>query len=266
MIIKIKENKFGLLIHQMLIKEDSTNYPIFGSGSHAVNYKPYIDSINKIQNLHTDRYKDYELEEAWNDWKNTGFDKNSQEYFIYLSKFKNFMFMGAEDGGNGFLRNVSYVADRINGPFHTFILDPKWIASLNSNPNYKYSYLNSNKIGDEWQCFYTTVLKLYQNPAIWNDFFFNPVFKEYAQKFFRARDRLSDLFKKNPEEYKATYSKILPIKEYAELNKFVGIIDKIYDEAKKNVVGWEIRDRKNQKEDLFYNPPQNDGNEDEEDY
>ena len=44
----------------------------------------------------------------------------------------------------------------------------------------------------------------------------------------------------------------------------VGILDKIYDETGKNIVGWEIRDRKNQKEDLFYNPPK--FNDDEEDY
>ena len=142
----------------MLIKEDATNYPVFGKGANMVNYKPYITTISKIQNLHSDRYKDYELEEAWNDWKKTGCDKNSQEYFIYISKFKNFMF-----GMGGFLRNLSYVGDRLNGPLHSLLLDPKWVNSLNGKPNWKYSDLNSGEGGDEFHCFYTTVLKLFQN-------------------------------------------------------------------------------------------------------
>jgi hypothetical protein len=252
MIIKIKENKFGLLLSQMLIKEDVTKYPVFGKGANMVDYKTFINTLSKIQNLHSDRYKDYELEEAWNDWKQTGYNKNSQEYFIYTSKFKNFMF-----GMGGFLRNISYVIDRLSGPLHSQILDPKWVMALNGKPDWKYSNLNSSEGSEDWQCFYTTILKLYQNPAIWNDFFFNPIFKEYAQKFFKIRDKLSDLFKEDQISYKTNYSPLLPTKEYAELNKFVGVIDKIYDKARKNVIGWEIRNRANQKEDLFYNQETN---------
>jgi len=247
MIIRINEKKLDLFLSQMLIKEGVTNYPVFGKSGNMVDYKPHIIALSKIQNLHSDRYKDYELEEAWNDWKNVGFDKNTQQYSYYASKFKAFMF-----GVGGFLRNVSYVADRLNGPLHSLLLDPNWAQSLNGKPNWSYSNLNSPEGSEGWQCFYTTILKLYQNPAIWNDFFFNPMFDEYAQKFFKIRDTLSDLFKEDQAKYKANYSPLLPLKEYAELNKFVGIIDKVYDEAKKNVIRWEIRDRKNQKEDLFF--------------
>ena len=171
--IIINENAFKK-IQNIILKEAISSGPIFGKGRSLTNYKPYLDSISKIENLHTDRYKDYELENALNDWKNTGFDKNSDEYLIYLSKFKNFMF-----GTGGFLRNINYVADRLNGPLHSLILDPKWVQSLNGKTSWKYSDLNSGQNGDEFHCFYTTILKLFQNPAIWNDFFFNPVLSEY---------------------------------------------------------------------------------------
>ena len=257
--IILSENNFKK-IKRFIIKEVLNSAPIFGNRD---NYSGHLKTLEKISNLHTDRYKDYNLEESWNNWKNTGFEKDNTEYYTYLSNFKRFMFGGNEGDNKGFLGNVSYVTDRLGGQLHTFILDPQWVSSVNSKPDYKYSDLNSNKEGDDWQCFYTTILKLYQNPAIWNDFFFNPEFKQYSQKFFKIRDKLSDLFKENPEEYKATYAQILPKKEYAELNKFVGIIDKIYDETGKKIIGWEIRDKKNQMEDLFYNPPKYDDEEDE---
>lgn len=256
--IILSENTFKK-IKRLIIKEAITNAPMFGKHD---DYTGHLKTLEKISNLHTDRYKDYELEESWNNWKNTGFNKNCKEYNIYLSNFKRFMFGGKEGENKGFLGNVSYVIDRLNGPLHSFILDPNWVNAVNNTPNYRYSDLKSTKEGDDWQCFYTTILKLYQNPAIWNDFFFNPEFKEYSQRFFKIRDKLSDLYKQNPEEYKATYTQILPKKEYAELNKFVGIIDKAYDKAGK-LIGWEIRNKVNQKEDLFYNPPKYDEEEDE---
>ena len=172
--IKLSEQKLNIFLSKML---NEAVQPTFGNGSSSINYKPYLDSISKIKNLHNDRYKDYELDEAWNDWKNIGYDKNSQEYYIYVSKFKNFMF-----GTGGFLRNLSYVGDRLNGPLHSLLLDPKWVSSLNGKPEWKYSNLNSGEGGDEFHCFYTTILKLFQNPAIWNDFFFNPLFSKEKAK------------------------------------------------------------------------------------
>ena len=243
MIIKIKENKFGLLLSQMLIKEDVTNYPIFGKGPSMINYKPYITSISKIENLHSDRYKDYELEEAWNNWKKTGCDKNSQEYFIYISKFKNFMF-----GMGGFLRNLSYVGDRLNGPLHSLLLDPKWVNSLNGKPNWRYSDLNSGEGGDEFHCFYTTILKLFQNPAIWNDFFFNPIFENDRKKYDNIRKKITDLMKANKEAYETQYKPLIPIKEYRELNFFM---NEINQETKK------IEKGMNCKPELFYNQETN---------
>jgi hypothetical protein len=256
--IILSENSFKK-IKKLIIKEAISSGPIFG----RINYAGDLATLATVKNLHTDRYKDYNLEESWNNWKNTGFDKNCTEYYTYLSNFKRFMFGGNDGDNKGFLGNVSYTIYRTNCTFDELLLDSNWVKSVNSKRYYKYSDLNSNNGGDNWQCFYTTILKLYQNPAIWNDFFFNPEFKQYSQKFFKIRDRLSDLFKENPTNYKEKYSPLLPKKEYFELNKFVGVLDKIYDETGREVIGWEIRDKKNQMEDLFYNPPKYDDEEDE---
>lgn len=239
MVIKINENKLDLFLSQMLIKESATEYPVFGNGSHAINYKPYINSINKIKNLHVDRYKDYELEEAWNKWKNTGFDKNTQEYFIYVSRFKNFML-----GTGGFLGNISYVCDRLNGPLHSLLLDPKWVTSLNGKPDWKYSNLNSNENGDEFHCFYTTILKLFQNPAIWNDFFFNPLFSNEKKKYDDIRSKITNALKTNKE----LYSQLLPMDEYRKLNFFMNEINQETKKIEKGI---------NCKPELFYNQETN---------
>lgn len=214
MLIRINENKLRVLFSQML-KEAINSAPTFGSGARSINYKTYLDALNGISNLHTDRYKDYELEDAYKEWENTGFDKNSQEYLIYISKFKNFMF-----GSSGFLRNLSYISDRIGGPLHSFLLDPKWVSALNGKPNWRYSDLNSGMGGDDWQCFYTTVLKIYQNPAIWNDFFFNPIFEEYKNKFDSVVEKIDEQINNNLERFKTTYKPLLP-KEYGQLKNFI---------------------------------------------
>ena len=230
--IKIKEEKLRLFVSQML---NEVNYPTFGNGSNSINYKPYIDSISKIENLHKDRYKDYELEEAWNNWKAKGYNKNCDEYVIYISKFKNFMF-----GNGGFLRNVSYVADRLNGPLHSLLLDPKWVTSLNGKPNWKYSDLNSGEGGDDFHCFYTTVLKLFQNPAIWNDFFFNPLFANDKRKYDNIRVKITSILKTNKEQY----IQLLPIDEYKQLNYFMNEINQDTKKIEKGM---------NRKPEMFYN-------------
>lgn len=237
MIIKINENKINLLLKE-IINED--NYPTFGNGSHAINYKPYLNGMSKISNLHTDRYKDYELEESWNNWKKKGCDKNSEEYYIYISNFKKFMF-----GTGGFLRNLSYVGDRLNGPLHSLILDPKWVSSLNGKPNWRYSDLNTGEGGDEFHCFYTTVLKLFQNPAIWNDFFFNPVFANDKGKYDSIRAKITNIMKTNKESYETQYKPLLPMDEYRQLNFFMNEINKETKKVEKGL---------NAKPELFYTP------------
>lgn len=237
--IILSENTFKK-IKNIMIKEAMSSTPEFGTPGKGgyIHYGSYLDSLNKIPNLHSDRYKDYELDSAYKDWKNTGYDKNSEEYLIYLSRFKHFMF-----GDGGFIRNVSYTLDRLNGPLHSLLLDPKWVTSLNGKPNWKYSDLNSGQGGDEFHCFYTTVLKLFQNPAIWNDFFFNPLFSEAKNKYDAVRAKITDLMKKEKDLYDTKYKQLIPMEEYRQLNFFM---NEINQETKKVEKGL------NAKPELFY--------------
>lgn len=237
--ISISENKFRIVLSQIL-KEAIQKAPVFGSGRHITDYSPVFQELAKIENLHKDRYKDYELEDAWNEWKNVGCDKHSNEYFIYISKFKNFMF-----GNGGFLRNLSYVADRTNGPLHLAILDNQWSRSLVGTKDWKYSDVNSGNGGDEFHCFYTTVLKLFQNPAIWNDFFFNPLFAKDKAKYDSIRIKITNIMKSNKESYETQYKPLLPLEEYKQLNFFM---NEVNQETKKVEKGL------NCKPELFYEP------------
>ena len=237
--ININEKRFNIFLSQIL-KESISKAPVFGKGRYITDYSPVFKELEKIENLHTDRYKDYELEDSWNDWKNTGYNKQSDEYIIYLSKFKNFMF-----GNGGFLRNLSYVADRTNGPLHLALLDNQWSRSLVNTKNWRYSDLNSGNGGDEFHCFYTTVLKLFQNPAIWNDFFFNPVFAKEKAKYDGVRAKITNIMKTNKEAYETQYKPLLPMEEYRQLNMFMNEINQETKKVEKGI---------NCKPELFYDP------------
>ena len=169
-----------------------------GYGRSEINYSELLRSLDKVPNLHTDRYKDYALLEAYDAWGKVNFDKSTKEYAVWASHLKRFM-----DYLNGHLH---YVNDKKNDNIGTFtfyrvVLDPKWVKSVVVN----------NK--DEWECIYTTILKIYKNKPIWNDLFFNPIFEEMKTTF--------DLIKKSVMKDFLTYKKILPIKEYAEISTFI---------------------------------------------
>ena len=235
--IYLSETTFKTLKKIMYNEAIGPKAPVFGKGRYTTDYSPTFIEMGKVPNLHTDRYKDEELDESWKNWQATGYDKNTDEYFIYISDFKDFMF-----GESGFLRHLSYVADRIQGPLHSAILDKEWTRSLVGTKDWKYSKLNRSG-GDEYQCFYTTILKLYQNPAIWNDFFFNPLFKEYKDKYDSIRAKLNNILKTDRESYENNYKPLLPMEEYRELNFFMNEMNK---ETKK------IEKGLNNRPDLYY--------------
>ena len=238
-----------------LIKEDSrVKAPVFGSGRGRVDYTSVLGNIAKIANLHTDRYKDNALDSAWREWANTGYNKNTEEYLAYRQAFINFMFGKYGDiqdgnGSEGFIHHIKYTLERLkNVPLHSMILDPKWSESLVKTNKWKYgggSYMG----GDEFNCFYTTILKIFQNPAIWNDFFFNPLFAEYKGMYDYARKKVLEGLKTNREQYLA----LLPQKEYKELNMFMSEINA---ETKK------IEKGMNNHPERFFNPNETASNDD----
>lgn len=213
-------------IRQVVNEAITPKAPVFGNGRSRVDYTSVLGNLSKVGNLHTDRYKDNVLDAAWRAWGNVGYDKNTDEYLKYRQAFINFMFgkygdITNESGSEGFIHHIKYTLERIqNAPLHSMILDPKWSESLVKTNNWKYdsSYMG----GDEFNCFYTTILKIAQNPAIWNDFFFNPLFSKYKGMYDAARKKVSDGLKVNREEYLS----ILPTTEYKELNMFMNEMNK----------------------------------------
>lgn len=241
--IRLAESDLHNIIKESVSKIiNELNAPVFGSGRFRTDYTPTFKELEGVENLHNDRYKDYDLEEEWKNWQSVGFDKNCEEYYLYCSEFSKFM--------GEFSDNLSYVADRLNGPLHSVLLDPKWTQSLINKKNWSYSDLGANKGGDEFHCFYTTILKIYQNPAIWNDFFFNPAFKEMKAKYDSIRAKIATLIKSNREAWETQYKPLLPLKEYKELNLF-------------------MNNKENCKPELFFEPKQENikvGFDDEEEY
>ena len=162
---------------------------IYWNGKYSLSQiKRYLDSVS---DLRIDRYKEPDLEYVYNEWEKTGFSKDTDEYAEFHTIIDRFM--------TYLERAVYYTLKRVSEMNDTKVLDPKWAQSL--------------KMGNEqFQCFYTLILKIYQNPAIWNDFFFNPEYKE-----------ISDIYKENAMLVRKNmnhYREILPVKEFNELNMF----------------------------------------------
>ena len=49
-----------------------------GYGRSEINYSELLRSLDKVPNLHTDRYKDYALQEAYDAWGKVNFDKSTK--------------------------------------------------------------------------------------------------------------------------------------------------------------------------------------------
>lgn len=240
--IIINENAFKN-IKKIMIREALSKAPSFGKYD---DYTAPLSQLSKVANLHTDRYKDYQLEEAYNAWKDTGYDKNTNEYYIYITKFKHFMF-----GEGGLLAHISYTSERTTYkdregnekavPLHRVILDKDWADQIINVKDWSYSISNSNNGAADKQCFYTTVLKIFQNPVIWNDFFFNPVFAQAKSMYDDIRKKITAAMKERKEDYEA----IMPMQEFRQLNFFMFEVNQDTMKVEKGM---------NCKPELFYDP------------
>lgn len=214
--IILNENSFNK-IKRLIIKETINSNPyLFGTAQE--NYKNILEGLNKVHNLKTDRYKDYNLEETYNKWADTNFDKSSGEYLAWCGSLK--QYIEYLNGGIEFVLNDKVRRIGLKKAYWVFI-DPAWANDVIYNHE-----------SEKHQSIYPLILKIYQNKPMWNDLFFNPVFENIKKDFFEIRQFVGQALGQN-----MNYKLLLPINEYKEITKFINSNDV--------------------KPELFYTPPQN---------
>ena len=216
--IILPENYFNR-IKNMIIKEAIAPNPyLFGLGAKAINYKSIVDSLNKNEMLKTSAYKDETLENTYRAWEEKGFDKSSYEYVAWGNALNDYMTYLA--------RGIDFIlgkAERIGLSASTYwvFIDPEWAKDVMNKKDAK-----------DHQCIYSLVLKLCQNKSMWNDLFFNPIFQDMKDKFFKIRSFVGKAFGIN-----MNYKLLMPLEQYREIVKYSS-------------------DQSNAKPELFYEPPQ----------
>ncbi len=165
-----------------------------------ISYKTCLKKLDSIPNLRTDKYKDHNLENAYNEWSKTDFSKDSFEYKTWCGLLKNYMdYLG---------RSINFVKfnkiDRIgDARAHYVFVDPKWVETMNSGK-------------EDYQGIFSLTLKIYQNKVIWNDLFFNPIFEELKNLYKSIRG-----FANKKKILDKKYELLLPIEEYVEIGKYM---------------------------------------------
>lgn len=221
--IILNENAFKK-IRGLIIKEASA-FDQYYFGTSRAYYKPYLDKLAGMSNLRVDRYKNNELEEAYNNWANANFDKSSYEYVAWGNALTAYMKFFA--GGIEFVLNHKVRRIGLGGKYYWVFIDEDWIKTIDDTNDYK-----------DKECIYPLILKIYQNKPMWNDLFFNPLFSDMKNDFMQIKQFIGAAIGKYPN-----VKLLLPIEEYREINKYINS-----GEAKP---------------ELFYEPPKYYDDEDE---
>jgi hypothetical protein len=186
----------GLLVNEIVVPKGVS---FCTSPKDEAKYKQRLKDLETVSNLRTDRYKDYSLEEAYNNWAECGFSKDSEEYRVWCGRLTDYLDY-LETG-------IDFVKGKVNrnggASSHWAFIDPEWVFDMKDGR-------------DDHQGIYCLTLKLYQNKSIWNDLFFNPKFASLKDdiKYIRGfANKLRMVDKK--------YSLLLPMEEYIEIGKFM---------------------------------------------
>ena len=198
--IILSENAFKKIKRYMIQEAVSSNPYLFGTANE--DYKRILEGLSKVSNLRTDRYKNYDLEEAYEKWSKVGFDKNTKEFAAWngiLKSYLNFL-----NGGIEYVLNDKVNRIGMNRPHWVFI-DPSWAKDVILNHE-----------GEKHQSIYSLILKIYQNKVMWNDLFFNPLFENIKNDFFKIKSFIGKALGEN-----MNLKLLLPIEEYREINNFI---------------------------------------------
>lgn len=169
------------------------------SPNHELIYKQRLKDLENIPNLRTDKYKNYNLEEAYKEWADVNFSKDSNEYKTWCGILKHYL--------DYIDRSIDFVKGKIarngNSSPHWAFIDPNWVKCINSDT-------------EDYQGIYCLTLKIYQNKPMWNDLFFNPIFENLKNGIKEIR-KFAMLKRKADKKYDL----LLPLEEYIEIGKFM---------------------------------------------
>ena len=199
--IILNENAFKK-IRGLIIKEASA-FDQYYFGTSRKFYKPILEKLAGMKNLRVDRYKDYGLQEAYDKWAATNFDKSCYEYTAWgnaLTAYMKFL-----SGGIEFVLNHKVLRIGLGGKYYWVFIDEDWADMID----------DKNDVNDK-ECIYPLILKIYQNKPMWNDLFFNPLFSDMKNNFMQIKQFIGEAIGKYPN-----VKLLLPIEEYREINKYI---------------------------------------------
>jgi len=181
-------------------------------------------NLNRLKSLSPDIYSLPKAENDYDAWSAEAFSKEGKEYATWCSDVEYFM----KGIIGGIISSINNKKLRGAVTFNYLVLDPQWMR-LAIQGNDKLAEVGENEGGRNtgFRCLYTLVLTIFANKCMWNDFFFNPIFKEYSD-FMSGLIR--EAIQKGPE-----YKQIMPLTMIKEMNVFKGNQD-------------------NARPDLFYDP------------
>ena len=213
--IILTEQQNKLLIKQTIL--ESIGNVIIGRDTYN------LADINKLSTISNNTFTLLTPENDYSNWEAVGFDKDTKEYAKWCSDVEYFMkaIMG------GMMISINNKKQRKGVTFNYLILDPQWMR-LAIQGRDKLNDIGANEGNNTgFRCLYTFIITIFQNKCMWNDFFFNPVFKElpnFMSQLTREAIQMG-------QEYK----QIMPLTMIKEMNLFKA-------------------DKNNAKPELFYDP------------
>lgn len=181
---------------------------------------PYnATDLSRIKSLPNFTFKYSRMEDAFDDWKDAGFERMGPEFVQYMSSvdyFKNNVLRGLQNS----IENKK--ARRV--PFHYLLLDPGWMRlMIQSGDRMKETGENEAEGKNSgFRCLFTLILTIYQNPTIWNDYCFNPEFEG-------VRNLVSGLVKE-AISLNQDYKQLLPLEQLKAINMFKANQDNAHPE------------------------------------
>lgn len=165
-------------------------------------------NLAALKSIPNNVFTNTKLENAYDEWVVSEKDSTTKEYGDFCNAMEYFMDVTL----NGIIQSIENKRGRKAVPFHYLILDPQWMRlAIQGADRLRDTEGNEGK-NTGFRCLYTLILTIYQNPAVWNDYCFNPTFEKYRTFVSSMVSQALNLDIK--------YKQIMPLKELKEINMF----------------------------------------------